>query len=176
MLSRVSLAIAVFLLAGFLYVESRPKGYQIARSLAVQATPELVYGQLEDLRQFPHWSPWDGRDPNLQRTFEGPPRGPGARMHWQGNRQMGTGTLTITQATPPSALRYLMMLERPWQATIENDFRIVPAPAGSTVTWTVSGELGFWAKLFRLFDHPDERVGNDLETGLAKLKRAVERQ
>jgi hypothetical protein len=174
MLSRASLAIAVVLLAAFLYVESRPSRYEVARSLAVTAAPELVYGQLEDLRQFPRWSPWDARDPNLQRTFEGPQRGPGARLHWRGNRELGTGTMSITQASPPSGLRYLMVLERPWRATIANDLRVVRATTGATVTWTVSGELGFWAKLFTLFDAPDRRVGKDLEVGLAKLKALVE--
>lgn len=175
MLSRVSLAIAVLLVVGFLYVESRPGAYRIQRSLAMAASPEAVYATVEDLRQFARWSPWDARDPNLQRTFEGPERGPGARLRWQGNSEVGVGTLSITQATPPSALRYLMVLERPWRATIENDLRIVRAPAGAHVTWAVSGELGFWAKLFTLFDNPDSRVGTDLEVGLSRLKTLVEK-
>lgn len=175
MLSRVSLAIAVVLLVGFLYVESRPDTYRIERSLATTAAPEVVYATVEDLRQFSRWSPWDGRDPNLQRTFLGPERGPGARLSWQGNPEVGSGTMSITQATPPKALRYLVVLERPWRATIENDFGFVTADTGATVTWVVSGKLGFWAKLFTLFDDPDGRVGKDLETGLGKLKALVEK-
>jgi len=174
MLSRVSVAIAVALALAWLYIESRPTGYRVARSVAVQAAPDSVYRVLEDLRQFPRWSPWDARDPLLQRTFDGPARGPGARLRWVGNPQTGSGIMTISVATPPSHLRYLMVLERPWQATIENDLRITTAAQGSNVTWTISGELGFWAKLFTLFDDPEQRVGNDLESGLAKLKALVE--
>jgi uncharacterized protein YndB with AHSA1/START domain len=174
MLSRVSLAIAVVLAAVWLYVQSRPGGYRVARSVAVQAAPEAVYRQLEDLRQFPRWSPWDGRDPQIKRTFDGAPRGVGARLRWQGNQVVGSGSLSISMATPPSQLRYVMQLERPWQATIVNDLGIARAAEGCTVTWTVVGELGFWAKLFLLFDDPDRRVGSDLELGLAKLKLLVE--
>jgi hypothetical protein len=177
MLSRVSLAIAVLLLVGFLYVVSQPDTYRIERSLATTAAPEVVYATVEDLRQFSRWSPWDGRDPNLQRTFSGPERGPGARVSWQGNVEVGSGTMSITAASPPTALRYLMVLERPWRTTIENDFRLERAAngaGGATVTWVISGKLGFWAKLFTLFDDRDGRVGKDLETGLAKLKALAE--
>lgn len=174
MLSRVSLAIAVVLLVGFLYVVSRPDAYRIERSLATTAAPEVVYATVEDLRLFSRWSPWDGRDSNLQRTFAGPPRGPGARLSWQGTPEVGSGTMSITKASPPTALRYLMVLERPWRATIENDFGFVRADTGATITWAVSGKLGFWAKLFTLFDNPEGRVAKDLETGLAKLKALVE--
>ena len=174
MLSRVSLAIAVLLAAAWLYVASRPGRYRVARSVVVQASSEAVYRQLEDLTQFPRWSPWDGRDPQIKRTFDGAPRGVGSRLRWQGNVLVGSGSMRISMATPPSQLRYLMQLERPWQATIENELRIARAAQGCTVTWTVVGELGFWAKLFLLFDDPDRRVGSDLELGLAKLKLLVE--
>jgi hypothetical protein len=176
MLSRVSLAIAVVLVVGFLFVVSRPDTYRIERSLATTAPPEAVFATVEDLRQFSRWSPWDARDPNLQRTFTGPQRGPGAQLSWLGNAEVGSGTLSITQATPPSSLRYLVVLKRPWRATIENDFRFARAAdgAGATVTWVVSGKLGFWARLFTLFADANSRVGKDLEAGLAKLKVVVE--
>ena len=84
--------------------------------------------------------------------------------------------MTISVATPPSHLRYLMELERPWQATIENDLRIVArrrrartSPGPSAASWASGPSCS------RCSTTPMQRVGSDLESGLAKLKALVER-
>ncbi len=79
-------------LAGFLaFVATRPAHYHVERKVAINAPAEIVYAELEDLRRWAAWSPWDKIDPNLKRTYAGPARGVGASYAWQGNAEVGSG-------------------------------------------------------------------------------------
>ena len=52
---------------------------------------------------------------------------------------------------------------------------IAPAPAGTTVTWTMSGDNDFLSKAFSLFmGGMDKMIGPDFEKGLAQLKAVAE--
>jgi hypothetical protein len=178
MLSRLLLFLAVALAAFCSFVALRSGSYRLERSLVMAASPLELYQRIEDLREWPRWSPWEELDPHVERSFAGPPSGAGASFVWRGNRQIGEGSMAISEASPPTRVRYLMVFEQPWRATMQHDISVAPhGGAGTrsvTVTWVLSGQHRFWAKLFTLFFGIDERLGKDQERGLARLKLLVE--
>lgn len=147
--------------------------FEMSRSTRVEAAPERVHALVDDFHQWVRWSPWEGLDPELKRTYGGPDRGVGATYHWSGNRKAGEGRMQITESTPSRVAVDLEFL-KPFKASNVTSFTLVPSGSGTDVTWTMTGTrgaiMGLMGKLFF-----DKAIGKDFERGLAALKRESER-
>ena len=100
-----------------------------------------MHALINDFHEWTAWSPWEGLDPDLQRTYSGPDAGVGAHYAWQGNRKAGEGTMEITGSAPDriddraarSSSRSASTPTR-WRSTS-------PRPAAApTSTWRMTGE------------------------------------
>ena len=167
----IKVAVGFVIVAGALaaFVASRPADFRISRSRQLAASPDVVYGFVNDLHRWTEWSPFEKADPNLQREFSGPPAGVGASYHWTGNNQVGEGRMTITDATPGRRVTLRLEFLRPFTATNTAEFDLVPSGPGTTMTWSMSGRNGFIAKAMGLVMNMDEMVGGQFEEGLATL-------
>lgn len=87
--------------------------YTVHRSLRMDAPPERVYEQIADFHNWPHWSPWEDIDPELQRTYSGADSGTGAVYRWSGNRKAGQGRMEITDTTEASTVQIDLAFEKP---------------------------------------------------------------
>jgi len=147
--------------------------FEMSRSTAIAAPPERIHPLLDDFRAWQQWSPWEGLDPDLQRTFTGPERGIGSHYEWTGNKKAGHGTMEIIESTPHAVAVDLRFL-KPFKATNITRFDLTPTSAGTDVVWTMTGErgavMGLMGKLYF-----DQAIGKDFEKGLAQLKAAAER-
>jgi hypothetical protein len=147
--------------------------FEMSRSTHVDVPPERVLPLLEDFHEWQQWSPWEGLDPDLQRTFTGPEKGVGSHYHWSGNKRAGEGTMEITQAGPGGVTVDLRFL-KPFKATNVTRFDLAPLESGTRVTWTMTGKRNPVMSLAgRLFF--DKAIGADFEKGLASLKAEAER-
>lgn len=143
--------------------------FEISRSAVIQADPARVWDLVADLRQWQTWSPWEGADPALQRTYSGADSGVGAQYAWHGNRRAGAGSMSIVGATPERIDITLTFL-KPFRAVNDTVFAFDPTPSGATtVTWTMSGQRsGMMGVLSRVVP-VDRLIGRDFERGLAAL-------
>lgn len=165
--------------AGFLVLATVAVGLFMPRSWSVEcartlrAPPERVQESLEDLGTWSIWTPWSkSRDPSLAVTFDGPPRGVGSRMSWEG-QLLGFGSLTLVKATPPHGIEYELQFSGVDQIT-RGSIALAPDPAGTRITWKDGGELG-WNPLMRLFSPLFEaKLTQDFEAGLSRLAGIVE--
>ena len=57
-------------------------GFSLSRSTRVQADVATVHALVDDFREWPKWSPWEGVDPDLRRDYSGPDHGVGSTYHW----------------------------------------------------------------------------------------------
>jgi hypothetical protein len=169
----VTLAIAglvgVVILAGLAFIATRPGSFRIERSAQVSAPAEVVFGIINDLRQWGRWSPYDKRDPAMKKTFEGPSSGPGASYIWNGNNQVGEGRLTIVAAKPGALVTMKLEFSRPFRCTNEVNFKLAPSGNGTRVSWIMDGKNNFMGKLMSLLMNMDKMCGKDFEQGLANL-------
>jgi hypothetical protein len=149
--------------------------YTVERSATIEAGPERIYEQIADFHNWRNWSPWEGVDPDLQRTYSGARSGTGAVYEWSGNRKAGQGRMEITDATEPSTVRIDLVFEKPWKARNDTLFTIRPEGSGSRVTWTMTGKKTLMTKVMGVFTSMDKMLGPDFEKGLAQLKATTER-
>jgi hypothetical protein len=155
-------------------VRTRPNRFHVERSATIDAPSEAVFPHINDFRRWTAWSPWDQLDPQMQRSFDGPPSGLGAAYRWTGNHQVGTGSAKITESIPGRRVGIALDFVEPFQASNTATFTLAPAGAATRVTWALDGQNGFVAKLMSLFMDMDAMVGGQFESGLASLKRIAE--
>lgn len=175
MLTALLIALAV-LLAGFLaVVASRPSDFRVARTILIDAPPAAAFAQIEDLRRWPAWSPFEKLDPAMQRRYEGASEGVGAIYDWTGNRQAGEGRATIVDRRDGERLRIRLDFRKPFRASNLAEFAFEPVGAQTRVTWAMSGRNNFLFKAFGVFMSMDKMVGGMFEQGLQELKSVAER-
>jgi hypothetical protein len=142
-----------------------------ARSTVISAPAATVQALVADLHAWTKWSPWEGLDADLKRTYAGPDKGVGARYGWVGKKS-GEGSMVITGAAADRVEIDLDFL-KPFKAKNKVVFRFEAEGSGTRVTWTMSGVrnllLAVMGKLFF-----DGMIGKDFDKGLAKLKSVAE--
>jgi hypothetical protein len=174
MLKRVLLAVVVAVVAFGVYVALLPSTFRIERSAIVVAPQAAAFAEVNDLRKWQEWSPWAKLDPQSKATFEGPQAGEGAIFRWDGNAEVGKGTMTVVESKPDERVRLRLDFEQPWPATSTAEFTFKPDGPRTIVTWAMFGEQGFFEKAVCVFMNPDKMVGGQFEKGLASLKQIVE--
>jgi uncharacterized protein YndB with AHSA1/START domain len=148
--------------------------YTVERSTTIDAPPDRVFEQLVSFHNWVNWSPWEGLDPDLQRTYSGPGSGVGSVYVWSGNRKAGQGRMEITQASAPAKVMIELFFEKPFKARNNSTFNVLPAGSGCRVTWTMTGRKTLMTKVMGVFTSMDKLVGPDFERGLAQLKSTAE--
>lgn len=170
-LGLIGLAIAGVLLVAAL----RPNHFRLQRTATIAASPEAIYAELEDLRRWQTWSPWEDIDPALRRTYSGPATGTGSVYEWASdNAKAGEGRMTIAEARVPSKLVIQLDFIKPIRATNTAEFTLQAQDGGTVVTWAMYGPSPFVSRLFGLIFNMDKMIGADFEKGLSRLKALTE--
>jgi len=165
---------ALLLAALAVIIHLQPSEFRVERSAVVAAPPEAVFPHVNSLRRWEAWSPWAKLDPQSKVEFSGPEEGAGACMAWAGNREVGVGSLTITDSRPSGFIAMRLDFVEPMAGTSTVDFRFEPVEGGTRVTWSMAGTNNFLAKAIGLFIDCDQMIGGMYEQGLANLKRVAE--
>ncbi|MBC8133613.1 MAG: SRPBCC family protein [Deltaproteobacteria bacterium] len=174
MLKKILIVVAV-LVAGFLvFVSTRPDSYHVERSTSIAAPAAVIFAQLDNFKAWPAWSPWEKRDPQMKKTFEGPPSGVGSSYSWQGNKDVGQGKMTILVSEPPNHIRYQLEFIEPFVSTAATGFTLASQGDKTNITWGMDGTNNFVSKIFGVFMNMDQMIGADFESGLAGLKAVAE--
>jgi uncharacterized protein YndB with AHSA1/START domain len=170
---RIAVAALALVVVGALVVATRPSRFRVERSAQVAAPPHVVFSLIDDFHRWERWSPWEKIDPDMTRSFDGPPSGPGARYAWSGDANVGSGRMTITESRPGERVEIRLEFFEPMAATNQARFELTPAAGGTHVAWIMEGEHGFLGKAISLFMDMDAMVGGQFEKGLADLDGAA---
>lgn len=166
--------VVVIIIVLVVIVALQPGNFRIERSILVSAPPPAVFAQVNDFHKWNAWNPWGKVDPSMKQSYQGAPAGPGAVYTWNGNKEIGEGRMTITDARPSDLVRVKLEFFKPFAATNTAEFTFVPEGNHTRVTWSMFGEKNFMAKAIHLFMNMDKMIGGQFETGLADMKAAAE--
>ena len=154
---------------------TQPDTFRIQRAMTINAPADKIFTIVTDLRRGAEWSPYEKKDPNMKKGFNGPASGPGSQMTWDGNSDIGAGALTIANATAPSKVVLNLDMTRPMSAHHVIEYDLTPDGSGTKMTWSMHGQMNLASKVVCLFMNMDKMVGNDFEDGLRSLKALAER-
>jgi hypothetical protein len=176
MLKKIGLGLLVVVGALAVVIATRPGEFKVQRTTSISAPAEVVFGYINDFHNWAKWSPWEKRDPNMKKTFEGPPSGAGSIYSWAGNDKVGEGRMTLTDSKPNERVLIKLEFIKPFAATNLTEVALSAAGGTTNVTWTMSGTSNFVGKAFSLVMNMDKMVGGDFEQGLAQLKQLSEQE
>jgi Polyketide cyclase / dehydrase and lipid transport len=174
MLKIIFIVLAVVIAAFAIVVALQPDEFRVARSATMAVPPQVVFAQVDDLRKWEAWNPWQKVDPAMKLNFTGPPAGPGASYSWVGNRDVGEGRLTIVESRPNDLVKIKLEFMKPFTATNMATFAFKPDGNKTLVTWSMEGRNNYFAKALHLVINMDRMVGGEFEKGLADMKKVAE--
>jgi hypothetical protein len=166
--------VALAIVAVFGIAASRPNQFRIERSASFKAAPESIFPLINDLHRWEGWSPFEQKDPAMKRSFSGAERGRGAIYGWEGNKDIGSGRMEITESAPSSHVVIKLDFFTPFKASNTAEFTLQPSGEGTRVTWAMYGPSPFMSKLMGLVFNMDKMVGTEFERGLVNLRTLTE--
>ena len=123
----ILVAIVAVGIAGILaYAATKPDTFRVQRAASIKAPPEKIFPLLNNLRAFALWSPYEKKDPRMQRTYSGASLGKGAVYEWDGDKNVGSGRLAIADSSPPSKVTLHLDMMRPLEAHNVVEFTLEP--------------------------------------------------
>lgn len=176
MLKTIAYSVIALVAALLLYAATKPDTFHVERSTIIKASPEKIFAVLSDFRQSESWSPYEKKDPAMKRTISGPPSGKGAVYEFDGNKEVGTGRLEITDAAPPSKVVIALDMLKPFEGHNTIEYTLDTNGEFTRVTWSMHGQQPYIGKVMSIFMDCDKMIGKDFEAGLANLKALTERQ
>lgn len=174
MLKKIAIAVAVIVFGILGYAASKPDTFSLQRTIVIKAPPEKIMPLISDFHNWVSWSPWEGLDPKMERTFSGAPNGKGAVYGWKGNSDVGQGRMEIIEFQAPTRVVTKLDFIDPIESNNVNEFVLTPQADGTLVTWIMSGPMPFMFKVMNVFKSMDGMIGPDFEKGLAKMKTVAE--
>ncbi len=173
-LKKIFIGIIVLLVVLVIISFFLPKHVHVERTMVMNAAPEVVFNQVNTLKNWEKWSVWDRKDTTMQKKYEGPEAGINAKFSWDSqNKDLKTGSMTIKSSAPNDSISIeLVFGERtPSIAT----FHFFKDDKGTKVIWSMDMDMGMnpVAKYFGLM--MDKMIGPDFDKGLANIKDIVEK-
>jgi hypothetical protein len=159
--------IVLFIVIGIIL----PEDYLLSRSVVIDASPQQIHPYLNNLNNWPEWSPWTENDPTLKVTVGDIYSGVGASQSWVSKD--GDGSLVFTASNPQNGIDYDLEFNQ-GQFQCKSGFKYVPEGQNTQVIWEMTGTVdtpvigGYFAAKM------DSWVGKEFEKGLQNLKKVVE--
>lgn len=174
-LAIVGAVVVVTIAAILIYASTKPNSFRVERSTAMNVPPEKIFPYIENLKRWTEWSPYEGRDPDMKRTYSGAESGKGAVYEWDGNNNVGKGRMEVLNSTPAQKVVIKLDFLKPFEGHNTAELTVEPKGGQTIVTWAMYGPSTFMTKLIGTFMDMDDMIGRDFAAGLAKLKTVVEK-
>ena len=175
MLKIIVIAVVVLVAGVLLFAASRPDTFHVQRTASIKAPPEKIFALINNMQRFISWNPFTRKDPNIMESYSGPASGKGAVTAFDGNREVGKGSLEITDSLSPSKVMMQLRMTEPMQVSNQIEFTLEPQGDVTQVTWSMRGPVPYFAKVIHLVFNMDRMVGDEFATGLASLKAIAEK-
>ena len=174
MIKIILIALACIIVVILVIAATKPDTFSVERKTVMKAAADRVFPHINDFHGWGAWSPWEKLDPALKRTFSGAASGKGTLYAWEGNSKVGSGSMEITEATPPAKIVIKLDFIKPFEGHNVTVFTLTPQGDATEVVWTMSGPVPYLGKIMHLFFNMDRMVGGQFDSGLANLKAIVE--
>jgi hypothetical protein len=168
--------VVVIAIAGILlYAATKPDSFRVQRTVLINAPSDKVFPLINDIKAWTAWSPYEKKDPAMKRSYGAVTAGKGATYAWEGNKEVGQGSMEIVESSPQKIVIKLDFL-KPFEAHNIGEFMLEPKGDSTSVTWAIYGPSPYMSKVVGTFMNIDELIGRDFEKGLADLKAAAEKK
>lgn len=172
LVKRILLVLLLLVLAAVVIGFLMPGSRKIERTVAMGAPPAAIFEQINELKNWPNWSPWYKLDPEAKIVYSEPSSGLNAWYTWDSNnKNVGKGKMTIVEIQENAYIK--TKLEFDGMNEAYGYFRLEPGAEGTRVTWGLDAQFGN-NPLFRLMGPMmDKMLGETFTQGLSGLETAA---
>jgi uncharacterized protein YndB with AHSA1/START domain len=174
-LAIIGVVVVVAIAGILLYAATKPDSFRVQRVVLINAPPDKVFPLINDLKAWPAWSPYEKKDLAMKRTYGAVTAGKGATYAWEGDKNVGQGSMEMIESSPQKIVIKLDFL-KPFEAHNIGEFILEPKGDSTSVTWAIYGPSPYMSKVVGTFMNIDDLIGRDFEKGLADLKAAAEKK
>jgi hypothetical protein len=165
------LIIAFFLIAG-LFVK---KDYHFEKSIVINAPKEIIWQNVSRFGNFEKWNPYASYDPDMKSNIEGTDGTVGAVYKWKGNKDVGSGSQTITRLEPMQRVEIQLHFKTPFgEMKPEGYYTIQDDNTAQKVTWGFNSHSPYPFNALSIFFNMDKMMDKDFTQGLNNLKQLCE--
>lgn len=172
---RISLIIVILVVLLFIVSFFLPSSLNVERQILIKSDREIVFGQINDLKNWSNWSTWAKKDGSIyanENNFSNPSAGVGAEFSWKSeNEEVGEGFLKITDVVKNESVKYVVNFG---MGETNSDFVFRGEEQETHLVWNFQMEFGFnpMVKFFGLF--MEDYIKKDYDESLSNLKDYVE--
>jgi hypothetical protein len=151
-----------------------PQEVFVSRSAEINASPQITFNFVNNLKKWELWSPWHLTDTAMKISYQKQFLGEGASYSWQSEKH-GNGKLSIKESLANEKI--LTEMDFSENGTASGEFLFEKVSGGTVkVTWSMRTDMGEspFAKFSGIF--MEYFVGKSFETGLQSLKEVAERK
>lgn len=174
MIKTLGILLAIYVVGLLLYAAVRPDNFHIERTVIIKAPAEKLFPLIDNFKAWQAWTPYN-KDPEMKKTFSGKVSGVGARYEWEGNKEVGKGSVEINEAIPNKRVVIDLHMIKPFESHNRVEFTLTQENSETKVIWAMDSRQNYIARLLGVFIDMDRMVGGDFETGLTNLKALAEK-
>lgn len=147
MFKKIIVGFSTLVLVLFVIAAFQPSTYTVQRAISIQAPADKVMPLISDFRNWPQWSPWKNIEASRMEVLSQTPTNISVKLEFPG------------EGAKPSMM----------------EFWVQPRDGGTTVRWSMNGEVDFTGKIMNMIISMDKALGPAFESGLAKMKAVAEK-
>src|ERR1700728_1401890 len=111
-----------------------PSVIKVQRSASMNASSDAIKSQITDYNMFSKWSPWAEKDTAMKTTITGDAGTVGHKYAWEGNKEVGKGTMELTKISNDTVAE---KLDFAGKGVSDVFFIFKPEGAATNVTWAM---------------------------------------
>lgn len=164
--------ILLFLLLGLAI--SNDMNYE--KSVHINANAKQIWPSVSSHEGMDKWSPWNERDPDMEKTLTGDDGTVGAKQCWKSPvKNVGEGCQTISKIVKPTLVETKLEFIKPFKSFADAYIKLEEEDNSTTVTWGFKSKMPYPMNIMKLFMNFKKAMDKDFGSGLTKLKSICEK-
>jgi hypothetical protein len=167
----------VLLITVFLLIAAfSKKNYGVEKEIVINKPGQQVFDYIKHLKNQDNYSKWAMMDPAMKKTYTGTDGTAGFISAWDSDKKdVGKGEQEIKKITEGERIDFELRFYKPFEST-EAAYMTTEAisPTATRVKWGFNGHMDYPMNLMLLFMNFEKMIGDDLQTGLSRLKGNLE--
>ena len=153
------------------------KDYVVEREITIDKPKAVVFDYIKLLKNQNNYSKWASMDPAMVKTYRGTDGTVGFVSRWESKKDdVGVGEQEIVKIIPGERIDYELRFIEPFESTSPAYMSTEAVSENQTkVKWVFSGRMKYPMNIMMLFMDFEKIIGDDLQTGLNKLKIELEK-
>ncbi|MBI2258271.1 MAG: SRPBCC family protein [Flavobacteriia bacterium] len=153
------------------------KEYRVEREIKISQPLEKVFSYVKLLKNQNEYSKWAGLDPGMKKFYKGKDGEKGFISGWKSKKSdVGSGEQEIINIIENKQIDYEIRFKEPFESTSNARLSLNSISSNECrVVWSFDGKMNYPMNLMLLFMDFETMIGNDLQYGINKLKRIIEK-